>query len=69
MLTFTDKAQEVLTTLLDQDGDEEMSLRITSVGSGPMGPRFELARDFSKCWWTNPAGRRWKEPRWTTWNG
>ncbi len=43
MLTFTDKAQEVLTTLLDQDSDEEMSLRITSVGSGPMGPRFELA--------------------------
>ena len=43
MLTFTDKAQEVLTTLLDQDGDEEMSLRITAVGPGPTGPRFELA--------------------------
>ena len=42
MLTFTDKAREVLTTLLDQDDDEEMSLRITSVGSGPTGPRFEL---------------------------
>ena len=43
MLTFTDKAQEVLTTFLDQDSDEEMFLRITAVGMGPMGPRFELA--------------------------
>ncbi len=42
MLAFTDKAKEALTTFLDQDSGEEMSLRITAVGSGPTGPRFEL---------------------------
>lgn len=43
MLTFTDRAREVLSAYLDQDDVGEVALRIAVAGTGPAGPRYELA--------------------------
>ena len=41
MLTFSDRAREIVQSYLDQSGGELSALRITMAGS-PVAPRFEL---------------------------
>lgn len=42
MLTFTDRAREVVRSFLDQSGGELEALRISSGSGSPVAPRFEL---------------------------
>jgi Fe/S biogenesis protein NfuA len=42
MLTFTDRAKDVVRSFLDQSGGELEALRITSQSGSPVAPRFEL---------------------------
>ncbi len=42
MLTFTDRARDVLRSFLDQSGGELEALRITPQAGSPVAPRFEL---------------------------
>jgi Fe/S biogenesis protein NfuA len=42
MLTFTDRAQEVVRSFLDQSDGEFTALRIAAEGGSPIAPRFEL---------------------------
>jgi len=42
MLTFTDRARDVVRSFLDQSGGELEALRITPEAGSPVAPRFEL---------------------------
>ena len=42
MLTFTDRARDVVRSFLDQSGGELEALRITPQSGSPVAPRFEL---------------------------
>lgn len=42
MLTFTDKARDVVQSFLDQSGGDLTALRISADGGSPVAPRFEL---------------------------
>ncbi len=42
MLTFTDKARDVVRSFLDQSGGDLAALRISADGGSPVAPRFEL---------------------------
>jgi Fe/S biogenesis protein NfuA len=42
MLTFTDRARDVVRSFLDQSGGELAALRISVDGGSPVAPRFEL---------------------------
>ena len=42
MLTFTDRAREVVASFLEQSGGELEALRISMVPGSPVAPRFEL---------------------------
>jgi len=42
MLTFTDKARDVVQSFLDQSGGDLAALRISADGGSPVAPRFEL---------------------------
>lgn len=42
MLTFTDKAQEMVLTFMDQGDGEIQALRIHANGGSPVAPQFEL---------------------------
>jgi Fe/S biogenesis protein NfuA len=42
MLTFTDKARDVVRSFLDQSGGDLAALRISANGGSPVAPRFEL---------------------------
>ena len=42
MLTFTDKAREMVLTFMDQSGEELRALRIHMSGGSPVAPSFEL---------------------------
>jgi Fe/S biogenesis protein NfuA len=42
MLTFTDKARDVVRSFLDQSGGDLAALRIAADGRSPVAPRFEL---------------------------
>ena len=42
MLTFTDKARDVVRSFLDQGGGDLAALRISADGGSPVAPRFEL---------------------------
>lgn len=42
MLTFTDRARDVVQSFLEQSGGELTALRITSEGTSPVAPRYEL---------------------------
>lgn len=42
MLTFTDRARDVVRSFLDQSGGELAALRISADGGSPVAPRFEL---------------------------
>lgn len=42
MLTFTDRAKEVVSSFLEQSGGELEALRITMMAGSPVAPRFEL---------------------------
>lgn len=42
MLTFTDRAREVVLSFLDQSDGELQALRITPQAGSPVAPRFEL---------------------------
>lgn len=43
MLTFTDRARDVVRSFLDQSGGELAALRISVDGGSPVAPRFELS--------------------------
>ena len=43
MLTFTDRAKEMVLTFMDQSGEELQALRIHVSGGSPVAPSFELA--------------------------
>ena len=42
MLTFTDKAREMVLTFMDQSGEDHRALRIHVSGGSPVAPSFEL---------------------------
>ena len=42
MLTFTDKAREMVLTFMDQSGEDHRALRIHVTGGSPVAPSFEL---------------------------
>tara|TARA_B100001123_G_scaffold14181_3_gene16149 strand:+ start:7881 stop:8474 length:594 start_codon:yes stop_codon:yes gene_type:complete len=42
MLTFTDKAREMVLTFMDQSGEDQRALRIHVTGGSPVAPSFEL---------------------------
>ncbi len=42
MLTFTDKAREMVLTFMDQSGEDHRALRIQATGGSPVAPSFEL---------------------------
>jgi Fe/S biogenesis protein NfuA len=42
MLTFTDKAREMVLTFMDQGGEDHRDLRIHVTGGSPAAPSFEL---------------------------
>lgn len=42
MLTFTDKAREMVLTFMDQSGEDLRALRINVNGDSPVAPSFEL---------------------------
>lgn len=42
MLTFTDRARDVVRSFLDQSGGELQALRISPQAGSPVAPRFEL---------------------------
>jgi Fe/S biogenesis protein NfuA len=42
MLTFTDKAREMVLEFMDQSGDELRALRLLVNGGSPLAPSFEL---------------------------
>ena len=42
MLTFTDKAREMVLTFMDQSGEDHCALRIHVTGGSPVAPSFEL---------------------------
>ena len=42
MLTFTDKAREMVLTFMDQSGEDHRALRIHLAGGSPLAPAFEL---------------------------
>ena len=42
MLTFTDRARDVVSSFLEQSGGELEALRISAVPGSPVAPRFEL---------------------------
>ncbi len=42
MLTFTDKAREMVLTFMDQGGEDLRALRIHASGGSPVAPSFEL---------------------------
>lgn len=42
MLTFTDKAREMVLTFMDQSGEDLRALRINANGGSPVAPSFEL---------------------------
>jgi len=42
MLTFTDRAKEMVLSFMDQNGADEQALRITMRPGSPLAPRFEL---------------------------
>ena len=42
MLTFTDRAREVVNSFLDQSEGELEALRITTQPGSPVAPRYEL---------------------------
>ncbi len=42
MLTFTDRAQEVVRSFLEQSGGEFTALRISTENASPVAPRYEL---------------------------
>ena len=42
MLTFTDKAREMVLTFMDQSGEDHRALRINVTGGSPVAPFFEL---------------------------
>lgn len=42
MLTFTDRARDVVRSFLDQSGGELTALRISAEGPSPVAPRFDL---------------------------
>lgn len=42
MLTFTDRAREVVQAFLDQSAGELTALRISAEGGSPVAPRYEL---------------------------
>jgi Fe/S biogenesis protein NfuA len=42
MLTFTDRAREMVLTFMDQSGEDLRSLRIHASGGSPVAPSFEL---------------------------
>ena len=43
MLTFTERARDVVRSFLDQSGGELAALRISVDGGSPVAPRFELS--------------------------
>jgi len=42
MLTFTDRAREMVLSFMDQNGADEQALRIHMAPGSPLAPRFEL---------------------------
>ena len=42
MLTFTDKAREMVLAFMDQSGEDRRALRINLTGGSPVAPSFEL---------------------------
>ena len=42
MLTFTDKARDMVLTFMDQSGEDHRALRIHVTGDSPVAPSFEL---------------------------
>ena len=43
MLTFTDRARDVVRSYMDQSGGDLQALRITAQAGSPVAPRFELS--------------------------